>query len=600
MKIFYKSFLLFILIYTSAVSQTISEKEILTLKFKGNADAYNLKYDIATGNYAYAYNIPDEGRSFIISNKTLSDKYEYIAPEEIIFDSKGNYYAVASDYRADYGTNNYFLIVNGKVIKSYDYIEAYSAYINNKNEYVFIFKEKDIYRLGYYSPSTGFRQSGEFDNIKATLNSRAASEQMEGDAVAYKEEDFFHNDKNERAFIATLKGKTKIIFETSVIETQYSDIHESSLTKNKNNELSFIAKTGGRFYEVNGNEFAVSGNKEYKKFDIATAPLYFNNNNEPVYIAGDSVLDYKNEYFLVIGDQKQNAFFDAGRTEPAPPFSYVISDIKINSDGSINYTAASEVVVKAENVIPGEEVYDQYYSRSFFVKDGIANELGYNVNFIKYNDKGDMLYSGIADIAKKEYLLMLNYGQSRIIISDKKYDDIYDYGFTPSGEIYYTGQKYGDPEKGITSEASMYIGNKPAGSYYNIIYQGSDKNASSLKYDSKNNYSFVAENKIDSVTFDEFVVTNSERLPFPENVSNAKYISYISNLMYTKNDKMFYIGDMLIDPVTYNVTKEVFVDNNSLGKKYNTIYPVSYDEVKNEITYNASRGNKVYFVTVKF
>ena len=83
---------------------------------------------------------------FIISNKNLSDKYEYIAPEEIIFDSKGNYYAVASDYRADYGINNYFLIVNGKVIKSYDYIEAYSAYINKKNEYVFIFKEKDIYR----------------------------------------------------------------------------------------------------------------------------------------------------------------------------------------------------------------------------------------------------------------------------------------------------------------------------------------------------------------------------------------------------------------------------------------------------------------------
>lgn len=597
---FYNLLLLLFIFTSNTQSQTISEKEVFTLKFKGNADAYNLRYDISNGNYAYAYNIPDEGKSFIISNKNLSDKYEYIAPEEIIFDSKGNYYAVASDYRADYGINNYFLIVNGKVIKSYDYIEAYSAYINKKNEYVFIFKEKDIYRLGYYSPSGGFRQSNGFDNIKATLNSKAASEQMEGDAVAYKEEDFFHNDKNERAFIATLKGKTKIIFETSVKETQYSDIHESSLTKNKNNELSFIAKTGGRFYEISGNEFAVSGNKEYKKFDIATAPLYFNINNEPVYIAGDSVLDYKNEYFLVIGDQKQNAFLDAGRTEPAPPFSYVISDIKLNSDGSIMYTAASEVVVKGVKVNPGDEDYDQYYSRSFLVKDGIANELGYNVNMIKYNEKGDMLYSGIADVDKKEYLLMLNYGQSRIIINHKKYDDIFDYGFTPAGEIFYTGQIYGDPEKGITSEASMFIGDRLAGNYYNIIYQGSDKNASALKFDSKNNYSFVAENKIDSLTTDEFVVTNSERLPFPENVSNAKYISYISNLMYTKNDKMFYVGDMLIDPETYDVTKEVFVDNKSLGKKYNTIYAVNYDEVKNEITFNASSGNKVYYVTVKF
>lgn len=600
MKIFSSLFLILFIQQNFSFAQSITEKEIFTLKFKGNADAYNFRYDNASGKYCYVYSIPDQGKSFIISEKSLSDKYDYIAPEEIIFDRSGNYYSVTSDYKAEYGINNYFLIVNGKVIKSYEYIEAYSSYINKKNEYVFIFKEKDIYKLGYYSPSSGFRQSAGYEFIKAAMNYNAGSDKMEGDAISYKNEDFYHNENNERAFIASAKGKAKIIFETSEIKTDYSDIQESSLTKNRNNELSFIAKKGARFYEIKGNEFVVSGKKEYNKFDMAAAPILFNMDNEPVFIAGDSLVDYKYEYYLVVGNERQKVYLDESRTEPAPVFSYIISDLKINKDGSITYIAAEEVVTKGKKNNPDDEDYDQYYMKSFFVKDGIASELGYNLNQIKYNENGDMLYSGIADIDKKEYLLMLNYGKSRIIINSKKYDDVYDFGFAPTGQIYYTGQTYNDPESGKEYEASVFLGDSLLGRYYNVIYQGSDKDASVLKFDSKNNYSFVAENKIDSVTTDEFIVTNSVRIPSPEKVSDTKYINYISNMMYTKNDQLFFTGDMIIDPVTYEVTKEIFVNNKTLGKIYNTIYPLVYDEFNNEIKFTASRKNKIYFVIVKF
>ncbi len=598
MKMLYAVLIFFI--STSVIrSQSISEKEIFNLTYKGEVNSYNFVYDNESSNYCYVYVIPDEGKSFIISKKGLSDKYDYIAPEEIKFDSKGNYYAVTSDYKEDYGINNYFLIVNGNVIKSYSYIEAYSSYFNKKNEYVFIFKEKDLYKIGYYSPGKGFRQSDAYDNIRTAFNYKGGSDQMEGDMIAYKDEDFYHNDKGERAFIATKGGRSKIIFETSELQTDYSDINESSLTTNRNNELSFIAKKGGRFYETGGNEFAVSGKKEYKKFDLATAPLLFNKNNEPVYIAGDSVTDFKTEYFLVIGDQNQSVYMDEDKTVPAPSFSYIISEIKLSPDGNVTYIAAVEEVVKGKKLNPQDEDYDQYYTRSFLVKDGIANELGYNVNQIKYSDKNDMLYTGIADIDKKEYLLLLNYGKSRLIINKNKYDDMYDYGFAPTGEIYYAGQIYEDPDSGKISEATLFLGDKQIGKYRNLIYQGEGKLASVLQFDSKNNYSFVAEEKIDSLTNNEFIVKNNERLPFPENVSGSKNISYISSLMYTKDDKLFFIGDMIIDPVTYDVTKEIFVNNRSLGKIYNSVFPVKYDEQKNEITFTAARGKKIYFVTVK-
>lgn len=71
-------------------------------------------------------------------------------------------------------------------------------------------------------------------------------------------------------------------------------------------------------------------------------------------------------------------------------------------------------------------------------------------------------------------------------------------------------------------------------------------------------------------------------------------------MMYTKNDQLFFTGDMIIDPVTYEVTKEIFVNNKTLGKIYNTIYPLVYDEFNNEIKFTASRKNKIYFVIVKF
>ncbi len=597
-----KFFLILIFcVVTTAVSpaQSISEKEIFNLKYKGSADSYFFRYNEESGNYCYVYSIPGENKSFIISKNTLSDKYDYIVPEDIKFDSYGNYYAITSDYKPDYGTNNYFLIVNGNEVRNSNYMESYNCYVNKKDEFVFIFKEKDLYRIGYYNISTGFRQSDAYDNIKSAFSYKENKGEMEGDALPYNDDDFYNNEKGERAFIASVNGKARIIFETSEIATNYSDINESSFTQNKNNELSFIAKKGGRFYELFGNEFVVSGSKEYDKFDMANVPLLFTEMNEPVYIAGDSVSEDKTRFFVVIGNRVQDVFTDKLKSEKMAGFTSYITNVRLNDKDKVSYMGNSEVIINEENIPRGENLYQKYFMQTYFVYDEIATELGYNINRVEYNEKGDMLYSGIADLGKNEILLMLNYGESKIIISKQKFDGIYDYGFSPLNEIYYTGQTYEVPEQNKNYESSLFLGDRLLDNNYNFVYQSEGDSSSILKFDARGNYAFVTEEKIDSVNFNYVINTNSGKLPFPENVSDSKKFTYVSNLMYI-NDKIFYIGDMKNDPVTYAVTKELFYDNKSLGKTYNIIADLEYDDEKDRITFTGSKGNKIFFVTVQF
>lgn len=599
MKIFFTSFIILLCFTSISFSQNITEKELLTLGYKGNADTYSFIYDKKSDNYCYIYRIEEDNKTFIISKNTVSEKFDFASRDDIRFDSKGNYYTITSNYKSDYGIDNSFVIVNGKEKMNFDLIDSYSSYINSKDEFVFVFKQFDLYKIGYYSPDKGFRQSDSFNVIKPIFESRNNSTYGEEESGIYSEEDFFHNDKGERGFIGLVNGRAKFIFESGVIETEYTDIDETSVMKNNNNELSYIAKSNGRFYEKTGDEFVVSGNKQYDKFQRVSLPMIFNNDNEPFYTCGDSISENVYNYYLVIGNQKQNAYSDAAKTQKAPDFGYGISNIQILNDGSVSYFGIKEEVIPVNN--PGEEVYDAYYSKSYFVKDGVANELGYNIGQVKFNGYNDMLYSAVVDLNKKEKLLMLNYGDSKIIINKNRYDEIINYGFTPGNEIYYAGQNYENPESGSKSESFFHIGDKLIGKGQYVVYQNVGDSTYIFTFDSGDNFAIAAEQEIDSTTFSCFVITASGKLPFPkDDVSGSKMFSYISNLMFSKDDKLFFVGDSQGDPGSNEVKKEIFVNNKSLGKIYNSIDNLKYDEVSDEVTFTGSRGKNIYFVTVRF
>ena len=55
-----------------------------------------------------------------------------------------------------------------------------------------------------------------------------------------------------------------------------------------------------------------------------------------------------------------------------------------------------------------------------------------------------------------------------------------------------------------------------------------------------------------------------------------------------------------MEPETYAMTREAFVDNVSLGKTYDNIFDFDYDKSINEVSFVGSRGKVIYQVRVKF
>jgi len=595
-KILFCLLLLFFGLESSA--QTISEKEVFSTEFKGNIDLYNFIIDSLTGTYCYAYFMEDDKKYFIISNNSMSEKYDVVNVSEAVFDSKGNYYTVTANYKEDYGIDNYFVIANGKTVLNFDYIDSYNAGINNADEYVFIFKQFDKYKIGYYSIKKGLRQSEPYDMVKAIYNLDLSPPLEEEGGGRREKEDFYTDENGERGFVAITDGKAKLIFETKEILTNYSDINEASLTKNKNSALSFIAKKNGRFYESVGNEFVVSGGIEYNSFMKVNPPVLFNERNEPVYVAGDSLGENIYDNYIVIGNVKEQAYMRDNRSMKTPRFDYGITDLKVDKE-SISYFGTEEIIIPAHKSQPNEEVYDQYYSRTFLIKNGAADELGYNTGKVIYFKDGQILYSGISDLTKKDYLLMQSNGISKIILNKKMYNEIYDYGISPGGEIYYVGQNYEDTVNNTKFESHLYFGDNLVGKYEYLVIQYMNNTSSVLKFDSRNNYAYIAGEKFDSISSKDFVYTNNGKLPIPKtNAGIIKKFNYIWGLMYSKSDKLFYIAEFKKDEDKYEM--EMFADNVSMGKPYDLIGELNYNEGTDQLKFFALRENKIYSVTIKF
>lgn len=577
-------------------AQTIEEKELFDLKYEGNADIYNFIYDEKSGNYCYAYKVPDQDKFFLISREGESEKYDYFFPIDIKFDTRGNYFAVAVNNVLDYGSDNNFLIVNGKTLKGLEYIETYSSFINKSDEFVFVFKTGDKFFFGYVKADGSFRQSESYDNIKTMYNS-VQERYYDGEDRNTAADYYYYNDKGERGFIIIKDGKAGLKFGDDITMTEYSDINESSVTYNKNNELSFIAKTGGRFYEKAGNEFAVSGSKAYKSFDYVYPPLLFSNENIPLYSAGDSTGEYTKSVFFVSGSETLPVNMMSGEK----PVDFMdMYDIKLIPGGGYSYYANQEVIMKAKSLDPDQ--YDTYYNKTYYVKNGNAFLLGYNIGKIVYDAEGNLLYSGIADLDKKENILMKSNGQSIIVIGQGEYNYIADYGITKDGNVYYFGQKIAEPEKGIPAVMSFYLGNELKDKFQYVSYQGIGNELSMLQVNPvTGGYAVCAEENIRDNIYKSYIVTDKGKLDFPANYQTGNGFFYrIGSMFYTKSGKLFYTGTTEIDTSFYYNTDELFSDDKSLGKHYNFIKDLKYDSVKDEITFLAARKNKIYAVKVTF
>ena len=581
-------------VYTSTEAQSITEKELFTLAYEGDIDLYSFNYDEASGSFVYMYFIDEEKKYFLIYRDGVSEKYDYISVTDTKYDSKGNVYTVAGNYTSDYGIDNNFLILNGKTVLNYNYIESYSAFINRNGEYVFVFKEGEDYKIGKYSPESGLKQSGSYQFLR-TVYSDSINYFKEGDEGSYKKDNYYRDGNGERCFIGIKNGKASIISESGEINTEYSDINDASLTVNKNNELSFIAKKGGRFYEKSGNEFVVSGKQTYRMFPTVYPPLKFTGSNEPVYYCSDSLAENKYRYYVVKGNDVQT--LKKSSSKKKINFGNGISDLKISNEGIISYIAYDELIIPKK---PSDSLgYDEYFSKAYYVVNGDPYELGYNLGNIKSGKNGEMLFTAIADIRKKEYLLIESNGVTSIIQNRTKFDQINEYGYSPSGLIYYTGFNNLSDTDYTKIETSVYIANELKGKFGNLAYQYSGNSSYILKFSQDNNYAFVTEENPGMPDKSEYVYVNSRKLPFPgtTEISNGRFYK-ISGLYYSPEGRLFYTGEYSGKDEKYYC--EIYIDNVSAGKVYNSTGFPSYDTEGSQMIFFAVRDKTLYSVKVKF
>lgn len=590
-------YILFSLFFQSnSYSQSVSEEKILTISYKGTPDPYSLNYNKKSGNYFYNYYDSTDKKSFLIFNNGISGKYDYISVYDGRTDSKGNSFIVSGNYRSDYGIDNNFLLVNGKDKLNYNYIESHSSYVNKMDEFVFVFKKNENYLIGRYSIDKGLQQSEEYESVRAVYKYNENS-QKEGDAEGYSDNDFYKDDNGERCFIGIKNGKASLIFESKIINTDYSDINDASLTYNKNNELSYIAKSNGRFYEQQGNEFVVSGNKVYNKFQNVYPPALFNANNEPVYSCSDSAGEDKNIFYIVTGNEIQPVN-KINSTEPVK-FTSWISDLKIDTEGNISYIGMDEVIIPAKKTNTDAEAYNEYFTKSYFVKNNNAAELGYNLGKIKFNPGNSLMYSGIVDLNRKEYLMIESNGISNIILSNEGFDYLSEFGYTPGKEVYYIGQNMGEEDSYKKANSKLFIGNELIGTYDYMIFQSVNRNFAAIKFDSKNNYAYVAQEINEYPEVIDNVYINAVKLPFPKtSVKDISNFSSVSGMLFTIDDNLFYIGDLKISE--NKSVKEIFVNNVSTGKTYDMVGEIIYNEKTNEVNFTATKDQSVYNVSVRF
>lgn len=593
MKNIFLSVVIVFLLNTFLYSQIFSEKKLFTLKFEGKPDVYSFIYDSNSGKYCYGYLIPNENKMFIISEKSLSKKYDFINYNDIVFDKNGNYFAVCGDYKDDFGIDNNFIILNGNEVFNSNYIESYTSFVDNAGDFNFVFRENEIYYFGKINSEGKLKKSGGYELIKP-LYADSVNLLNDGDAEGFQSKKYFYSEKGNRGFVTVRDGRASLKTGDEEVITNYTDINETSITKDKNGNLTFIAKKNGKFFASPGEEFVVAGDKEYKSFFTVYPPVSFNNNNEPVYFAADSIGEYKLEYYTVTGNTRHSAVLSGEKLK----FSNAILDLKINKEGNLTYTGVEEVVIPSDKSDSGMQSYDDYFYKYYFVNGESAHELGYNLSEIKYGKGNKMLYSGMADLSKKEYLVMESNGESRIIVNDINFDAVYYFGFTPSGEIYYTGELFADSVLNRKNSSSLYIGNKLIGVHDFILSQGINNDYSAVKFDTKGNYAYAA-GVVLGEDYSAEVYLNGEKLPVPDKTpSGSKTLNTVLNLMFTGNDKLFYIGEFKTGKDSY--LYQCFADNSAVGETFDSIGKVSYDAAGNSLSFYGVRDKSLYLVNVQF
>ena len=547
---FFSAFLCIMLVM-QAGAQTINQKLITGIpQGNGTVDAYSLKYDAATGGWAYAAYDTTTTKYTIITPKGTSKPFNYAMTYNALFDSEGNSYIIGSENITD-TVYRYTILKNSEALAEYDFVLEGWAIKDNVIYYAASEGGKSF--LASYDTKTGSITKGKaYDEIRLSYTPDGYSE---GEPIGY----VGFTKAGSVYYIARENNETFLVIGDKE-QKHYSDITWYDLKFNANDEPCYIARSSGQFYMERGNTFVVVGGREFKMFDWVYGPITFDNSGNPMYVGQDSIGEYKYRSTLMQGENAVESvngsiynygFNDAGK------LYYIISEESTNAKGDYVYSAT---------LVTGGKKSSKYSS----------------INYPVYNKKGDLLFT--ASDKDNKYFVVLNGEQ----ISEK-YDYISEAKFMPSGKIAYIGIKYGNYDKNIPDKSYVIIDDEEMGPY-NAINTADWKTNQMILTNGNNGYSFLAGDLVDKKNYyyKYNVYSNSGESKTFDNISDLKYV----------NGKLVYFAGNLVKKDLYIYDYSLYVNNKKLGDTYTAYTDVN---VKNDgiITFIASKGNEMYFVEAK-
>jgi hypothetical protein len=539
-------FSLFILTPYLSYTQEVMEKPLVKFSPYEQVDGYSFKFDTASNSYFYA-RYDTIGKVFaLIGNRGNSVQYDYISAYSGVFDSKGNYYLIASNNITD-TTFTYFLLKNGKEIAVFD--EINENWKVKEEKIYFACKENGHSYLAYYDMTDGTLSKGKpYDDIKLVYYEQPISE---GEPVG--EIGFTKN--GEPYYLASLNNQAFLVIGTAE-QKHYSDVDEYYVTEDTRGEMTYFAKDKGKFYESRGDVFVIQGSREYgKKCDYLYGPILFDKTNTPVYICADSAGETSPQR-VIIGDKEEKTY-NGG-----------VYDLRYSSAGKLIYIAS--------------EVKDQNY-KNFVVYDGKEGKKYNSVMFFSFLPDDLPLYSAVKNNNKAVIV-----EGSKVIPSG--YSDITDVQLMANGDLAYVGAVYGDYKKKIKDKFFVHLGDKILGPFDGMIAEDY-VNSRYLLFDPQSNYAFII-----------FKLKNIENYVSTQQLVTAGYTSRefdgITNPVFYKS-KVLWTASTIVNAENYTYKYQIYYDNKPVGREYDYIGDYVFDSKTGKVTFIAMAANEFFSIVIQ-
>jgi hypothetical protein len=537
------------LISGAVFSQTVSEKLIVKLPADQDINYYSVKFDQATGSFAYEHTDTAAKVSYMVTAKGNSGNFAGINEYSAYFDKAGNVYYIAFNVQQD-TEYTYFLLKNTEVIATFQYIN--DNWIERNGKLYFTAKENGKTFMALLDLSSGaITKQYAYDDILLVYYPDTATE---GEPIGYP--GFTSNGK---LYYVASENSQKFVVIDGEEQKRYADIDPYFFGTDKNGSLYYVASSSGTVYDSQGNTFLVLGTTEYKKFDNVYGPVMFDNNNNPIYIGADN-------------NTKSNTYPQQLMAGNDP--------IGIKYTGGVSY---QQFTPSGKFAFVGTNNIDSAHSESFVVIDGKPGKKFENIFNLTFAPDGSPLY--VAQIKGKQYIMK---GDNKLTEGDPT---ILEYQLLPDGRLCYTSAIYGDYQKGIADKYYVNVGDDRMGPY-EMLVTGDEGGSANLNIDKSGNYAFQVMKLVDKVNY-----IYSTKVISNKGMSGSYNI--IDNLKLFKG-KVFFTGSKTIDRKNYSSVSSCFSDFKEVTGQYEYTGNYKFDEASSTISFVGGKNGGLYYVELKF